>query len=180
MKLTSLFTLIFSLLTLMSSSEAFAKVNRNAGRSSPAGMGLDLAWYCKHAHGSQSQIILLGNKHTDWRCTKGSQLVGISISHACRAHYGNNASSRLGPAKGSGDWYCALGLNLTWFCKQKFGSRSRAVKLFSDDPTSWRCERSGDYLNFSMNEACRSHYGSRAFSRSGVHEDPEAYTCEIR
>ncbi len=167
-------------LSAMASSAAYAKVNRNAGRSLPAGMGLDLAWYCKYAHGSSSQVVLLGNRYSDWRCTKGSQLVGISINHACKAHYGNTASSRLGPAKGAGDWYCVLGLNLSWYCQQKYGRNSRAVKLFPDDPYSWRCEKGRDYLSFPMTDACRKHYGSKAFARLGVHEDPNAFSCELR
>ena len=56
------------------------------------------------------------------------------MGQACKAHYGNTAVSRLGENQGAGDWYCVLGLDLSWFCRGKFGSGSKAVKLFPDEP----------------------------------------------
>jgi hypothetical protein len=159
---------------------ADADVRRNAGRRAQGGMGLDLNWYCKQVHGSASVSIDTDKTATGWRCTKGNQLVGISVEDACRRHYGNNASERLAPTKRSTDWFCVLGLNLDWYCKSLHGQNARSVKVDRDNPRSWKCARGGDLLMLDVFDACRKHYGSSAIAILGRHEDPQAWTCEIK
>ncbi|MDJ0736997.1 MAG: hypothetical protein QNJ47_23505 [Nostocaceae cyanobacterium] len=177
MTVIGLLTALVPLVTL--TSPAFAKVNRNAGRSHHGGMGIDLDWYCKKNYGS-SEAVKVNNSAYGWRCVKGNQLVGVSMRDVCKAHYGNTAVPGLAARKKAEDWYCILGLNLSWYCRQKYNSSSKAVKLSPNDPRSWKCKVGGNYYAIKMSSACKSHYGSKSFARLGVHSDPQAWTCEIR
>ena len=70
------------------------------------GMGVDLGWYCKYKHGQSAGSSLIENNAYGWKCIVNGQPVGIDMNDACRSHYGNGSTTRMGNFNDANSWYC--------------------------------------------------------------------------
>jgi hypothetical protein len=82
-------------------------------------------------------------------------------------------------AQGSPENSYGYGLNLNWYCKQKYGSSSREA-LIENNAYGWRCFRQGQYIGINVDEACKMQYGSSARSALGDYNDATSWYCKAQ
>ena len=57
-----------------------------------------------------------------------------------------------------------MGLDLKWYCQQRWGAASSAVNV-DQTANGWRCTNGHRLVELSANAACRLHYGNTAVER---------------
>ena len=73
------------------------------------------------------------------------------------------------------------GVNLTPWCKSKFGSNFKA-KLIGKTAGDWTCEQSsGNRRPISVKSACQKQYGKRAYKAQALDwNDPYSWKCFLK
>jgi hypothetical protein len=71
-----------------------------------------------------------------------------------------------------------MGLDLTWYCQQRWGDESRAINV---DGTSdgWKCSRRNRRIELPIAEACKAHYGNTAVARVASTRKAEDLYCVL-
>lgn len=69
-------------------------------------LGLNLTWFCQQQHGAGARAVRLFDNAYGWRCQVGQSYLALSMTDACRSHYGSNFLPVLGWSRDSQSWHC--------------------------------------------------------------------------
>jgi hypothetical protein len=153
--------------------------------------GVNLTPWCKSKFGKKFKARLIGKTAGDWTCeqTQGNRRP-ISVTAACKLQYGKKAKkSKAQNWNDPYSWKCIArekketlkGVNLTPWCKSKFGSGFKA-KLIGRTAGDWVCEQSrGNRRLISVTSACKLQYGKKAKTSKALDwNDPYSWKCILR
>ena len=155
--------------------------------------GVNLTPWCKSQFGSDFKAILIGKTAGDWTCQQSSgNRRPILVKSACQLQYGNKAyKAKALNWNDPYSWKCMgkkrvtaptlRGVNLTPWCKSKFGSNFNA-KLIGKTAGDWTCEQSsGNRRPISVKSACQLQYGKRAYKAQALDwNDPYSWKCYLK